>query len=169
VYYTGASLNPIRSFGPNVALANFPHSSWIYWVGPLLGSLLAVGFFKIVKLLEYENVNPDQDGDDFDDITEVVEARQRKHTEIKVASSVVQTPLPPKRSVGYFRSDSNNTTVVGGSVSRPDRIGSLEEQPRGSSVHRHEEDLIERVESPYSQGPSMEVRELDHANQAAED
>jgi hypothetical protein len=151
-----------------VALANFPHSSWIYWVGPLLGTLLAVGFFKIVKLLEYENVNPDQDGGDFDDIVEVVEERQRKHTEMKVASSVVQTPLPPKRSAAYFRSDSNNTTVVGGSLSRPDRMGSLEEQPRGSSAHHHEEDLIERTESPYSQGPTMEGGELDHADQAAE-
>lgn len=36
-------------------------SHWIYWVGPILGSLLASGFYLLVKALEYETVNPDQD------------------------------------------------------------------------------------------------------------
>ena len=30
VYYTGASLNPARSFGPCVAAANFQGYHWIY-------------------------------------------------------------------------------------------------------------------------------------------
>ncbi len=59
--YTGGSLNPARSFGPCVANASFEHYHWIYWIGPLLGSLLATGFYKLVKLLEYETVNPGQD------------------------------------------------------------------------------------------------------------
>ncbi|KAK3171745.1 hypothetical protein OEA41_003829 [Lepraria neglecta] len=36
----------------------------IYWVGPLLGSLLAAGFYKLVKALEYEAANPGQDFDE---------------------------------------------------------------------------------------------------------
>lgn len=58
------SLNPARSFGPCVALASFPSEHWIYWLGPVLGSLTAVGFYRFVKMLEYETANP---GADFDE------------------------------------------------------------------------------------------------------
>ncbi|KAK7953570.1 hypothetical protein PG988_014264 [Apiospora saccharicola] len=61
VYYTGGSVNPARSFGPCVVLGSFSDYHWIYWVGPILGSLLASGFYLLVKALEYETVNPDQD------------------------------------------------------------------------------------------------------------
>ncbi|KAK8066123.1 hypothetical protein PG997_012870 [Apiospora hydei] len=61
VYYTGGSVNPARSFGPCVVLGSFSHYHWIYWVGPILGSLLASAFYILVKALEYETVNPDQD------------------------------------------------------------------------------------------------------------
>lgn len=51
VYFTGGSLNPARSFGPAVIAANFNGYHWIYWVGPGLGTLVAVGFYKLVSLL----------------------------------------------------------------------------------------------------------------------
>ncbi|CAK7242053.1 MAG: Aquaporin-1 [Sporothrix thermara] len=60
--YTGGGVNPARSFGPCVATRTFTGYHWIYWVGPILGSLLATGFYKIIKLLEYETCNPGQDG-----------------------------------------------------------------------------------------------------------
>jgi aquaporin related protein len=63
VYYTGGSLNPARSFGPCVVLGTFHSYHWIYWVGPLLGALLASGFYLFIKALEYETVNPEQDGE----------------------------------------------------------------------------------------------------------
>ncbi|EME44968.1 hypothetical protein DOTSEDRAFT_95930, partial [Dothistroma septosporum NZE10] len=59
VFWTGGSLNPARSFAPQVALASFPGSHWVYWVGPLCGSLLSVLLFKLIKALEYETANPD--------------------------------------------------------------------------------------------------------------
>jgi hypothetical protein len=37
---------------------------WIYWLGPALGSVLAVGFYRSIKYLEYEMVNPGQDFDE---------------------------------------------------------------------------------------------------------
>ena len=33
VYYTGGSLNPARSFGPDVANRQFDGYHWIYWLG----------------------------------------------------------------------------------------------------------------------------------------
>lgn len=40
VPYSGASLNPARSFGPALVNLDF-HHHWIYWVGPLIGAALA--------------------------------------------------------------------------------------------------------------------------------
>ncbi|KAI4287841.1 MAG: hypothetical protein L6R35_002901 [Caloplaca aegaea] len=83
VYYTGGSVNPARSFGPSVVLHSFYSYDWvrsetipltflldscsnrkqrqIYWLGPALGALLASGFYKFIKILEYETANPGQD------------------------------------------------------------------------------------------------------------
>ncbi|KAF2677053.1 aquaporin [Lentithecium fluviatile CBS 122367] len=61
VYYTGGSLNPTRSFGPAVAGRQFPGYHWIYWVGPLLGAMIAAGYFRFVKYFNYEEANPGQD------------------------------------------------------------------------------------------------------------
>ncbi|KAL4733423.1 aquaporin-like protein [Aspergillus similis] len=60
-YYTGGSLNPARSLGPDVVNRSFPGYHWIYWVGPLLGSLLACGFYYFLTFFSYESVNPGQD------------------------------------------------------------------------------------------------------------
>jgi aquaporin Z len=37
---TGAAMNPARAFGPEL-LGNFWGEGWIYWVGPILGALIA--------------------------------------------------------------------------------------------------------------------------------
>ena len=42
----------------------FPGYHWIYWVGPLLGSLLASGFYHLLCWVRWENINPGQDYDD---------------------------------------------------------------------------------------------------------
>ncbi|PVH79413.1 aquaporin, partial [Cadophora sp. DSE1049] len=61
VYFTGGSVNPARSFGPAVVSHGFYGYHWIYWVGPILGSIMASGFYKLMKMLEYETANPGQD------------------------------------------------------------------------------------------------------------
>ncbi|KAG9051226.1 hypothetical protein FS837_010513 [Tulasnella sp. UAMH 9824] len=61
--YTGGSLNTARSFGPAV-VSGFDASHWVYWLGPFLGSLLAVALYSILKHVEYWNINPNQDSID---------------------------------------------------------------------------------------------------------
>jgi len=52
VPFTGASMNPARSFGP--AIVNYQNQNWkthwVYWAGPLLGSSLAAVVCQIIFL-----------------------------------------------------------------------------------------------------------------------
>ncbi|KAK7713953.1 hypothetical protein SLS57_007240 [Botryosphaeria dothidea] len=63
VQWTGASLNPCRSFGPAIVSGNWKQH-WIYWVGPGVGAILAAGLYKTLKHMRYEEANPGQDAYD---------------------------------------------------------------------------------------------------------
>jgi len=49
----GSSMNPARSTGPALATAEFGNL-WIYWLGPLIGASLAVGFMSFVHSRKHD-------------------------------------------------------------------------------------------------------------------
>ncbi|KAG6479136.1 aquaporin TIP4-4-like [Zingiber officinale] len=62
--FSGASMNPARSFGP--ALVNWNWTGhWIYWVGPLVGGGLAGIFYDQVFMVRSTHVPLPRHSDDF--------------------------------------------------------------------------------------------------------
>jgi len=45
---SGASMNPARTFGPDLVALDFAHF-WVYVVGPLVGTILAVGIAWVLR------------------------------------------------------------------------------------------------------------------------
>ncbi|KAL2760297.1 hypothetical protein ACRALDRAFT_1073789 [Sodiomyces alcalophilus JCM 7366] len=100
IYFTGGSLNPARSLGPAVVNHSFPGYFWIYWVGPILGSLLACGFYALLRSMRYQDCNPGQDSDGED-------YPKRRHSTIEEMSP--KTEGPPE-----LRGDAHDPQTVNG-------------------------------------------------------
>jgi len=122
VYFTGGSLNPARSFGPCV-VTGFPHYHWIYWLGPVMGTLLAYGLYRLMKFSEYETANPGQDFNDHEmqlftppEDAVTAEEVQRPDTVAESAAQAVQQVKRGKRPtspvVEKSRSKSNEREKV---------------------------------------------------------
>ncbi|KAF3860396.1 hypothetical protein F7725_000651 [Dissostichus mawsoni] len=47
MYYTGAGMNPARSFAPAVMVRNFVNH-WVYWVGPMIGAALGALVYDFI-------------------------------------------------------------------------------------------------------------------------
>ncbi|SPO23612.1 related to aquaporin [Ustilago trichophora] len=62
--YTGGSLNPARTLGPNVVLGIFESYDWIYFIAPYSAAIITAGFYQLLKYFQYESANIGQDADD---------------------------------------------------------------------------------------------------------
>jgi aquaporin Z len=51
---SGTSTNPARSLGPSV-ISGLWDGWWIYWLGPLFGTLIALGVFRMIRR-EYDEI-----------------------------------------------------------------------------------------------------------------
>ncbi|KAI7338336.1 aquaporin-like protein [Hortaea werneckii] len=113
VYYTGGSLNPARSFGPCVVSGVFDSEHWIYWVGPGLGAIIAVVFYKFIKILQYEVANPGQD-EASDELAEKAAASPKKDEKSLKEERQQQAMANPMGDVSeYFDSKTmSDVTVV---------------------------------------------------------
>ena len=62
---SGISVNPARSFGPSV-ISGVWNSWWIYWIGPLIGGLLAIlacnSLAKRIEVAKLYHFDSDPDG-----------------------------------------------------------------------------------------------------------
>ncbi|KAL8283160.1 hypothetical protein RQP46_005938 [Phenoliferia psychrophenolica] len=62
--WTGAGINPARSFGPSVVNGHFTSNAWLYYVGQMLGSLVATSTYAVFKHFDYTEIVGDIDSDD---------------------------------------------------------------------------------------------------------
>lgn len=89
------SLNPARSFGPCVVTGIFDKEHWIYCkpaehckvptsanvttgLGPAIGAIVAVLFYRFIKILEYEVTNPGQDEASEEDAAEAANTPKKE-------------------------------------------------------------------------------------------
>ena len=143
VYFTGGSLNPARSFGPSVVLHEFYHYHWIYWLGPILGSFVAAGFYMFIKMLEYETANPGQDLDDKEaQVFDPEVSTERPNVTLHQADYVAQPDgkVAPAQPQGGRRSRDDrgsNSHSQGRPHSNSASRGQLDRSPRRSREYTY--------------------------------
>jgi len=129
--FTGGSMNTARSFGPAV-VTSFQNSHWVvrpsfpcsathetdkilqYWLGPTLGSVLAAVFYKVLKTLNYERLNPGQeDGSAADVFSLPTGSKEKLSTVTSMPIPVSMPPLPVSGGINALRLQTQTATING--------------------------------------------------------
>jgi len=104
-------LNPARSFGPAVVNRYFYGYHWIYWLGPILGALVASGFYKFIKVLEYESAVA-EDGEYMKKRSKMAaKAAEMKHHSHKDNHTPQETNVHQNDTIPSTGLTSNETTI----------------------------------------------------------
>lgn len=97
ISWTGAGINPARTFGPCVVNGQFPSYAWLYYVGQILGTIIATLAYLILKLLGYEEVVAGIESENAEDSQDVSQAP------LMAALQNVREALPVEVPVGIAR------------------------------------------------------------------
>ncbi|KAF2418946.1 aquaporin-like protein [Tothia fuscella] len=152
VYFTGGSLNPARSFGPAVVNRYFYSYHWIYWLGPCLGAVLASGFYKFIKVLEFETANPDQDSQGAPVIARVVSNGSGQYGHQHTPSNETAANTDPRISKEWVNSTNGNSN---GSVHIGYGTGAAPISGQGGIVARPTAVMRQNSTKPRLESPAM--------------
>ena len=119
--YTGGSLNPARSFGPDVVLGTFEHYHWIYWIAPYSAAIVTSAFYTGLKYFQYESVNIGQDADEskqvfkdrFGNVMGVLETMDATEFQFVKAAQPEPQPSENEGTVVSNSSQRNGLTAAG--------------------------------------------------------
>ncbi len=84
-------MNPVRSLAPCIVNRSFPENLWIYFVGPIAGVILAVLVYKLVKALEYETAQDQDQGQELI-LPMARNVHQRKLSSVIPVASIITGP-----------------------------------------------------------------------------
>ena len=99
-----------------MANKHFPTEHWIYWIGPVLGALIASGFFWVIKSCEYQTANP---GQDFDDLEASAYDPEKDLTRPVVSPTAVIPDRAASPLISRTSKEERSSTY------QPDRLNSL--------------------------------------------
>ncbi|CAJ0829997.1 16879_t:CDS:10 [Entrophospora sp. SA101] len=118
--YTGASLNPARTFGTAVVTGEYGDSHWIYYIGTIAGSLLAALYTFSLRQMDYKKCmgiscgecgSTQSDNHSHKDKKQFEEAKN----DTNISSAGPSSPSPPnpiyKRATEYIFGLENTKTT----------------------------------------------------------